>query len=329
MAGGAGKEGTGEEGAVAKRASVGSDGRRGAIRDERSGRIGALSAPAPAFRAPAARGIERGAPGYPEGFEALADPPARVFLWGDELPAFGECAAVVGSRAATPYGSAIAGRLARDLATAGVTVVSGLARGIDSAAHVGALAGGGRTLAVIASGYEKIHAASRRLADEIVRSGAVVSEVGVGGPFGKGAFVKRNRLIAACAAVTVVVEAAEDGGGLTTAAAARAIGRTVLAVPGDLDRPGSRGTLGLLRTGARVCADAGDVLAAMRPLPVRAGDADARLRAQLTRSPLTTEAIALAAGLGVEEALARLWRLQLSGLAECHPGGRWSARLPR
>ena len=204
-----------------------------------------------------------------------------------------------------------------------------LARGIDSAAHAGALAGGGRTLAVIASGYEKIHAASRRLADEIARSGAVVSEVGAGGPFGKGAFVKRNRLIAACASVTVVVEAAEDGGGLTTAAAARAIGRTVLAVPGDLDRPASRGTLALLRTGARVCGDAGDVLAAMGPLPVRAGDPDARLRAQLTIPPLTTEALARAAGLGVEETLARLWRLQLSGLAEGHPGGRWSRRLSR
>jgi DNA processing protein len=237
---------------------------------------------------------------------------------------------LVGSRAATPYGLAVAERLARDLALAGVTVVSGLARGIDSAAHAGALAAGGRTVAVIASGYDNIPAGpSARLAGEIVRSGAVLSEVGEGGPFGKGAFVKRNRLIAACAAVTVVVEAAEDGGGLTTAAAARAIGRTVLAVPGDLDRPASRGTLGLLRTGARVCGDAGDVLAAMGPLPVRGVDPDARLRARLGVAPVSTEALAEAAGLAVDEALARLWRLQLSGLAEGHPGGRWSARTPR
>ena len=293
--------------------------------DERSGRIGALSAPATPVEG--ARSFERGAPGYPAGFEALADPPARVYVWGGDIPAQSECAAVVGSRAATPYGLAVAERLARDLAMAGVTVVSGLARGIDSAAHAGALAGGGRTIAVIASGYEKIPTGeSARLAGQVVRSGAVLSEVGEGGPFGKGAFVKRNRLIAACAAVTVVVEAAEDGGGLTTAAAARALGRTVLAVPGDLDRPASRGTLGLLRTGALVCGDAGDVLAALGPLALRGSDPDARLRSRLGSSPLATEALAEACGLGVEEALARLWRLELSGLAESHPGGRWSTR---
>src|SRR5262249_58586119 len=98
------------------------------------------------------------------------------------------------------------------------------------------------------------------------RSGGVgggLREVARGGPFGRGAFVKRNRLIAASAAATVVVEAAEDGGALTTAAVARAIGRPVLAVPGDVDRPASQGTLALLRSGARVCAGAGDVLAAM------------------------------------------------------------------
>ena len=300
---------------------------RGAHRNARSRRIGVLSAPAPSRGAPAASCIDRGAPGYPSGFEALVDPPQRVYVWGGEWVEPASCAAIVGSRAATPYGLSVAARLARDLAVAGVTVVSGLARGIDSAAHAGALAGGGRTLAVIASGFEKIAAgAPARLAADIVRSGAVLSEVGVGGPFGKGAFVKRNRLIAASAAVTVVVEAAEDGGGLTTAAAARALGRTVLAVPGDLDRPASRGTLALLRTGARVCGDAGDVLAAMGPLP--AGDAgpDARLRARLGEAPVTTEALAAACGLSVAETLARLLKLQWSGLAECHPGGRWSRR---
>src|SRR5262252_4360722 len=127
-------------------------GRAAAVRGrgERSGRIGALSAPAPA-----ARCVERGDVAYPEALEALADPPARVHVWGGDIPGHRECAAIVGSRAATPYGLAIAERLARDLAAAGVTVVSGLARGIDSAAHEGALAGGGRTLAVIASGYDR------------------------------------------------------------------------------------------------------------------------------------------------------------------------------
>jgi DNA processing protein len=253
-----------------------------------------------------------------------------VHVWGEDITEHRACAAIVGSRAATPYGLAVSSQLARDLAAAGVTVVSGLARGIDSAAHAGALAAGGRTLAVIASGYASIPSgAPAELAGAIVRAGAVLSEVAEGGPFGKGAFVKRNRLIAACAAVTVVVEAATDGGGLTTAAVARAIGRTVLAVPGDLDRHASRGTLELLRTGARVCGDAGDVLAAMGPLPVRGNDPDARLRAQLGASPIAIDALAAGAGLAVDEALARLWRLHLSGLAESHPGGRWSARVVR
>jgi DNA processing protein len=324
MAGGA------EAGVGAPRGPGDASGGRGGRRDERSGVIGALSAPAPELAVPPGRCHARGDAAYPGAFEALADPPARVHVWGGDIPDHDDCAAIVGSRAATPYGLAIAERLARDLAAAGVTVVSGLARGIDSAAHAGALAAGGRTLAVIASGIEQVPAgAPARLAGAIFHSGAVLSEVGTGGPFGKGAFVKRNRLIAACAAVTVVVEAAEDGGGLTTAAAARAIGRTVLAVPGDLDRPASRGTLALLRTGARVCGDAGDVLAAMGPRPVRGSDPDSRLRARLGDTPLATEILAQAAGLEVAEALARLWRLQLSGLAESHAGGRWSARRSR
>jgi DNA processing protein len=296
--------------------------------ERRGGRIGALSEPA--TLEPVARTFERGDTGYPGGLDALSDPPARVHVWGGGVPAHTLCAAVVGSRAATPYGLRIAGQLARDLAAAGITVVSGLARGIDSAAHAGALAGGGRTLAVIASGYDCIGpGAQARLAEEIVGSGAILSEVHSGGPFGKGAFVKRNRLIAACAGATVVVEAAEAGGGLTTAAAARSLGRPVLAVPGDLDRHASRGTLELLRTGARVCGDAGDVLAVMGPLPGSATDADARLRMQLKPQPIALEALAAAAGLEVAETLARLWRLQLSGLAEAHPGGRWSGRIAR
>src|SRR5436190_13497790 len=121
---------------------------------ERGGRIGALTEPATVERA--VRSFERGDTGYPEGLAALADPPACVHVWGGDIPEHGVCAAVVGSRAATPYGLTVAGRLARDLAAAGVTVVSGLARGIDSAAHAGALSGGGRTLAVIASGFDRV-----------------------------------------------------------------------------------------------------------------------------------------------------------------------------
>jgi DNA processing protein len=254
-------------------------------------------------------------------------PPGRLHVWGGELPPVHAAVAIVGARAATAYGLANAGRLARDLAAQGVVVVSGLALGIDAAAHAGALAGGGRTVAVIASAFARLTPESHRpLAERIAAAGAVVSEVSEGGPFGRGAFVKRNRLVAALAAATVVVEASEQSGALSTAAVARALGRVVLAVPGDIDRPASRGTLALLRSGARVCADAGDVLAALGPATPDALDPDTRLRARLTPAPVSVESLAAASGLAPADALARLLRLQWSGLAVTHPGGRWSAR---
>jgi DNA processing protein len=157
----------------------------------------------------------------------------------------------------------------------------------------------------------------------------VVSEVAEGGPFGRGAFVKRNRIVAALASATIVVEASEESGALSTAAVARALGRALLAVPADIDRPASRGTLALLRSGARVCADAGDVLAALGPAPAAATDPDARLRAGLTAAPVTVESLAASCGLSPADALARLLALQWSGLAVSHPGGRWSSRGPR
>jgi DNA processing protein len=280
---------------------------------------------APVLRA--VRTLERESRDYPAGLAALADPPARLHVWGGELPPVHAAVAIVGARAATPYGLENAGRLARDLAAQGVVVVSGLARGIDAAAHAGALAAGGRTVAVIASAFARLTPESHRpLAERIAAAGAVVSEVAEGGPFGRGAFVKRNRIVAALAAATVVVEASETSGALSTAEVARTLGRALLAVPGDIDRPGARGTLALLRSGARVCADAGDVLSAMGPAPADATDPDTRLRAQLSAQPVSVEGLAAACGLAPADALARLLRLQWSGLAVSHPGGRWSAR---
>lgn len=265
---------------------------------------------------------------YPVGLLALPDPPARLFVRGAALPPLEHTVAIVGSRAATPYGRRIAERLARDLAHTGLTVVSGLARGIDEAAHRGALASSGPTVAVIPSGLDRVTPPSNEsLAHEIEASGSgsTVSEVEVGGPFGKGAFVKRNRLIAALAAVTVVVEASDRSGALSTAAVAESLGRVVLAVPADVDRPGSEGTLSLLRRGARPCADAGDVLAALGSTALLQ-DPDANLRNQLGVQPRSVEDLATAAGIGVGETLARLLRMQWSGQVVSHPGGRWSRR---
>lgn len=246
----------------------------------------------------------------------LAHPPARAV-------------ALVGARAASPYGKAMADRLARDLATLGIAVVSGLARGIDAAAHEGALAVGGVTIAVVPASLAHItppqHAG---LARRITERGALVTEVGGGGPFGRGAFVKRNRIIAALAGVTVVVEAGALSGALRTAEAAEALGRPVLAVPGDVDRPTAHGTLGLLRAGARPCGDAGDVLAALAqsfPSPA-ATDPLGRLTAALDGVARSLDELARTAGVPAMEANAMLLRLEWSGVAASAPGGRWRRR---
>lgn len=270
---------------------------------------------------------ERGGADWPTALEALRDPPRRLWLRGEPLTAAARAVAVVGSRSATAYGRTIATRLARDLVAHGVTVVSGLAHGIDAAAHEGALAAGGRTVAVIASGVTQPTPADHgALAERVCLRGTLVSETREGGPFGRGAFVKRNRIIAGLAHATVVVEAGERSGALATAAAARALGRVVLAVPGDVDRPGSQGTLRLLREGATLCADAGDVLAVLPRLAPDALDPQARLLAALTAAPRSVEQLASDAGLPPADVLARLLRLQWSGLAVSHPGGRWTGR---
>lgn len=253
-----------------------------------------------------------------------------MWLRGGAVPARERCVAIVGSRAASPYGATQAGRLAADLAALGITVVSGLARGIDAAAHRGALAGRGRTLAVVPSGLDRVTPAHHAgLADEIAaRGGALLSEIESGAPFGPGAFVKRNRLIAALSAVTVVVEAAERSGALTTAAWARALGRPVLAVPGDVDRPGARGCLALLRGGALPCADAGDVHAALRAAAPGSATADpaARVAAALDAQPRTLDDLAARAAVAAPAALAELLRLEWAGVALRRPGQRWTAR---
>ena len=273
------------------------------------------------------RGVSAGAAGYPPALRDLRDAPPRVWLRGADVPEVARCIAIVGSRAASPYGRSMATQLARDLAALGFTIVSGLARGIDAAAHRGALEAGGCTVAVVPSGLDQVTPpAHDGLADAIASRGTLLSEIAAGPPFGRGAFVRRNRLIAALSAVTVVVEAAERSGALSTAAAARALGRGVCAVPGDLDRPTARGVLELLRTGARVCGGAADVLAA-RAAPAGAPQADAgplaRLTAALTAEPRNAEALAAAAAMPLAETLAGLLRLAWAGLA-CPVGGqRW------
>jgi DNA processing protein len=271
-------------------------------------------------------GIE--APGYPEGLRDLPDPPPALFVRG-ELPARPRAVAIVGSRAATAYGLAVAHALAADLARLGAVVVSGLARGIDAAAHRGALDAEGASVAVLPGGLDAVtppgHAA---LADALLAHGGLVTEWPSGPPPRPALFVRRNRLIAALASAVVVVEAAESSGALSTAAVARRLGRALFAVPGDVDRPTSRGCHALLRAGAAVCESAADVLRVIDAGSLargRTGTAPRdRLRAALAAEPRALEALALDARVPVGEALSLLLELEWAGVARPAPGQRWS-----
>jgi DNA processing protein len=197
---------------------------------------------------------------YPALLAAIPAPPAlwvRGTLERDDALAI----AVVGTRRATAYGLAAAERLAFDLAARGVTIVSGLARGIDTAAHRGALAANGRTLAVLGSGVDVIYPPeNRRLFPEIVGHGAVVSQFAPGTPPLPANFPARNRLIAGLALGVIVVEAAERSGALITAALAGELGREVFAVPGPITVETSRGVNGLILDGAKLVRDWHDVV---------------------------------------------------------------------
>jgi DNA processing protein len=276
------------------------------------------------------RRIEAGDPEYPPALRELPDAPPVLFASGRALPAVDRAVAVVGARAASPYGIEAATRLAVDLGRLGFTVVSGLARGIDAAAHRGALEAKGFTVAVLPSGLDTVTPSHHRaLAEAIAASGTLVTELESGGPRFKGEFVRRNRLIAGLCAATVVVEAAEQSGALTTAGFARALGRSVLAMPGDVDRPTARGTHGLLRGGARLCEDAGDVVRAVNEWRQERGGAAAicgpeeRLLEILGDQGLLAEDVAARAGLGLPQAMAALLALQWAGLASPQPGQRW------
>jgi len=273
---------------------------------------------------------------YPASLQDLGDAPEILYTCGALPPRASRAVAIVGSRAASPYGRAMAERLASDLARIGFAVVSGLARGIDAAAHRGAMEAGGQTWAVVPSSLDEVTPRHHeQLAETIAERGGLISEIAEGAPGFRSAFIRRNRLIAALAGVTVVVEAALRSGALSTAAAARRLRRTVLAVPGDVDRATARGCHGLLRTGALLCESAGDVVRAIEAWRRARGEADdeedsaeSRLWSSLGSEPESLEALALRAGVELPRAMAALLSLQWAGAAEQHPGQRW-ARVDR
>ncbi len=198
---------------------------------------------------------------YPERLRTISDPPPILYVRGELASADFLSVAIVGTRRATAYGRQAAERFARGLAENGVTVTSGLARGIDTFAHRAAIDAGGRTLAVLGSGLDIIYPSeNRRLADEIAESGAILSEFPLGTKPDAVNFPRRNRIISGLSAATVVVEAGETSGALITAEFALEQGREVFAVPGNIFSPASRGPNRLIADGARPACELRDIL---------------------------------------------------------------------
>jgi DNA processing protein len=278
---------------------------------------------------------------YPALLGTIASPP-RLEVLGSLEPSDGLAVAIVGSRRPTPYGLAVAEGLAADLAARGVTIVSGFARGIDTAAHRGALQGGGRTLAVLGNGIDVTYPPeNRELARAIERQGAVISQFPRGTSPLPYNFPTRNRTIAGLALGVVVVEASERSGALITAALAGDLGREVFAVPGRIGSEVSRGPHGLLRDGAILVRDWADVVQEL-PEPWRqAVRAPAAGSAETDRTVTGAEATVLAAlkpdePLHIEELTAlvaltpgrlasALVTLELEGHARQLEGQRWMA----
>jgi DNA processing protein len=206
-------------------------------------------------------------PGYPRLLREIHDPPGVLFLRGEIKPQDALAIGIVGTRHATPYGLRQAERLAASLSRAGLTIVSGLARGIDSAAHRGALSAGGRTIAVLASGVMNIYPPENdKLAAEIAANGAILSEAPPHMEPLAGTFPQRNRLISGLSLGVIIVEAADRSGALITARHAYEQGKEVFAVPGSVENRTSRGCHRLIRDGAKLVESADDVLEELGPL---------------------------------------------------------------
>jgi DNA processing protein len=275
--------------------------------------------------------------GYPAVLGELGDPPAVVHVRGEPgaLARFRPEAAVavVGARRASSYGLEVARALGRGLASAGMTVVSGMALGVDSAAHAGALEVGGPTLAVLAGGADVPYPATKRtLYRRIAAVGCVVSEMPPGTGAWRWCFPARNRIIAALARATVVVEAGERSGSLITAHLAQQLGREVCAVPGQVTAAMAAGTNALLFDGADLVRDAQDVLdrvlgAGAVTVPRPDGGELApplrRLLEAVSNGQDTLAALASPEG-DVEEALVGLAELELHGYVRRGPGGRYA-----
>lgn len=265
---------------------------------------------------------------YPVALTTIVDPPPVLWVRGRVDALAAPAVAIVGARAASPYGLSVAERLAADLAAAGVVVVSGLARGVDSAAHRGALSVGGVTIAVLGSGADVMYPPEHTaLAAAIVARGAVTSELVPGTPPLARFFPRRNRIISGLSRAVVVIEAGEKSGSLITARLALEQGRDVLAVPGNVLSGRNRGGHGLLRDGAKIVESADDIFEelGMAPAGARSGapEADPILSSLTPGEAADLDAIAERTGLAPTRLLPRLFELEVAGAVARAGGGKF------
>jgi len=261
---------------------------------------------------------------YPPLLSRITDPPPMLWVRGTLPDPARPSVAIVGSRQATGASLALARAMGRDLARAGVTVVSGLALGIDGEAHRGALEGRGCTVGVLGTGLGRIYpAAHERLGEQVVaEKGALVSEFPLQEPAHPWNFPRRNRVIAGWSLGTVVVEAAARSGALVTARVALEEGREVMAVPGHPATPTAEGTNGLIRDGAALVRGAADVVLelGLEPLPAAAAAGEPLLEALAGEVPLSLDELQARSGLPVPELLQRLSALELEQRVQRLPG---------
>ena len=279
---------------------------------------------------------------YPRSLFEIGDPPTVFYSMGRRELLARPALAIVGSRNATPQGAADAQAFARALSAAGLTIVSGLALGIDSAAHRGALDGDGSSIAVTGTGPDRVYpAANRELAHDLAARGLIVSEFSPGTPPLPHNFPRRNRVVSGLARGVLVIEATLSSGSLITARFAGEQGREVFALPGSIHSPFSKGCHKLLREGAKLVETAQDVLDELG-LPRRAsGTATTRAAAAadddftaderaviaaLGHAPAAVDALAVRSGLAPEVVAAALLALELAGRAAPMPGGLWQQR---
>jgi len=278
---------------------------------------------------------------YPASLRQIADPPVTLYVDGECRATDAVAIAIVGARRATHHGIRMATRLAGDLAAVGFTIVSGMARGIDAAAHKGSLSAGGRTIAVCGCGLATIYPPEHeKLAVQIAERGAVVSEFPIDYPVLAENFPRRNRVISGLSLGVIVVEASARSGALITARLAGEQGREVFAVPGKAGSPSSRGAHRLIRDGAKLVDNVEDVLEEFpdvaKELLARSGSAadgaadierlgpqERAVFSALDTDPEDPESLAVKADLSIPDVLASLSKLAMLKLAAPVPGGSW------